>query len=156
MCVRANVNTPPRVIPTWSAAWCSRLTGHEVASGSRDETVRVWDMRTAKCQRMLQDHSSEVHDLVFSPDESLIISASKGKTVRVWDVTSATQLQCHRTKFFQPTLEFRDDGKEILAIGEAITISLYPSKCGTSTTPSQKLGSLRQSRESTATGLPTI
>ncbi|KAI1073345.1 hypothetical protein LB507_011700, partial [Fusarium sp. FIESC RH6] len=40
----------------------------KVASGSHDETIRIWDAETGECERELKGHSSWVNSVVFSHD----------------------------------------------------------------------------------------
>jgi WD40 repeat protein len=42
--------------------------GSQVASGSGDKTVRVWDVQTGQCRHALEGYSDSVHSVVFSPD----------------------------------------------------------------------------------------
>ena len=42
--------------------------GSQVASGSYDNTVRLWDVQTGECQHTLEGHSHRVTSVVFSPD----------------------------------------------------------------------------------------
>jgi WD40 repeat protein len=68
--------------------------GSRVASGSGDNTVRVWDVQTGQCQHTLEGHSARVTSAVFSPDGSRVASGSWDHTVRAWDVQTG---QCQHT-----------------------------------------------------------
>ncbi|RKU28053.1 hypothetical protein C6497_09985 [Candidatus Poribacteria bacterium] len=59
-----------------------------IASGSRDQTVRLWDVNTGKLIRTLTEHKSEIIFLSFSPDGSTLITGSSDMTINYWDVTS--------------------------------------------------------------------
>jgi hypothetical protein len=80
------------------SGWVSSVVfspdGSRVASGSGDNTVRVWDVQTGECQHTLEGHSGSVSSVVFSPDGSRVASGSDGKTVRVWDVQTG---ECQHT-----------------------------------------------------------
>lgn len=54
------------------------------ATGSYDHTVRLWDLRSAKCVMQLQ-HGKPVEDVAFFPGGGLLASAG-GSYVSVWDV----------------------------------------------------------------------
>jgi WD40 repeat protein len=94
----------------------------ELASGSYDDTVRVWDTQTGQCQQTLEGHSHLVSSVVFSPDGSRLASGSHDGTVRVWDVTGMTELLCYNTGSFVHKIEFTDDSTEIVVNGALLSI----------------------------------
>ena len=55
-----------------------------VASGSMDETVRLWDVETGACVRTLEGHGDVVYSVRFSPDGRMVVSCSADRTARVW------------------------------------------------------------------------
>ena len=57
--------------------------GSRVASGSYDNTVRVWDVQTGQYEHMLQGHSGTVTSVVFSPGGSRVASGSHDSTVLI-------------------------------------------------------------------------
>ncbi|KAK9480762.1 WD40-repeat-containing domain protein [Lipomyces japonicus] len=68
--------------------------GNLVASGSFDESIKIWDLRRGTCLRTLPAHSDPVAGLHFSRDGTLIVSGSHDGQIRLWDVTSG---QCLKT-----------------------------------------------------------
>jgi WD40 repeat protein len=56
-----------------------------VASGSRDQTARLWDAPTGDARAVLIGHSHEVTSVVFSLDGQVVASGSRDRTVRLWD-----------------------------------------------------------------------
>lgn len=61
-------------------------------SGSYDQTIRVWDLETGKCLKVLADWKSDwvgnaYTAIALSPDEKFIVSASQSNsTVRIWGI----------------------------------------------------------------------
>src|SRR5438132_253227 len=60
--------------------------GALLASGSDDDTVRLWDAATGKATATLKGHADSVLGLAFSPDGRVLASASADDTVKLWDV----------------------------------------------------------------------
>ena len=59
--------------------------GHRIASGSADNTVRLWNADTGQqIGDPLTGHTGPVRSVAFSPDGHRIASASADKTVRLW------------------------------------------------------------------------
>merc|ERR1711988_1496189 len=67
---------------------CYSPDGKTLASGSRDSTVRIWDVMSGECVHVLNGHSDEVDSVCYSPDGKTLASGSNNKTVRIWDVMS--------------------------------------------------------------------
>ena len=67
-------------------AW-SPGDGTHVASGSADNTVRIWNSGNGSTIYTYGAHNAAVNALVWSPDGVLIASASDDRTVQVWQAT---------------------------------------------------------------------
>jgi len=73
-----------------SAVTCVAISpdGRRVVSGSRDKTLKVWDVATGKCLATLKGHSNSVCSVAISPDGRRVASGSYDETVKVWDVAT--------------------------------------------------------------------
>ncbi|EIN09362.1 WD40 repeat-like protein, partial [Punctularia strigosozonata HHB-11173 SS5] len=74
----------------WSLSFS--FDGRHFASGSWDETIRVWNTSGTgnTVSEPLRGHTNAVWSVGFSPDGSRIISGAPDKTIRVWDAYVAT------------------------------------------------------------------
>ncbi len=50
--------------------------GTWAASGSNDDTVRIWDLETGTCRESLEEHTGNVRSVAITPDGKRILSAS--------------------------------------------------------------------------------
>jgi WD40 repeat protein len=66
--------------------------GQTLASGSGDDTIRLWDVATGQPSgALLQGHTDWVRSVAFSPDGQTLASASADQTIRLWDVATALE-----------------------------------------------------------------
>ncbi|OKL60015.1 hypothetical protein UA08_04515 [Talaromyces atroroseus] len=57
-----------------------------IATGSRDNTIKLWDAR-GTCLMTLVGHDSWIESLVFHPGGKYLLSASDDRTLRCWDLS---------------------------------------------------------------------
>ena len=65
--------------------------GKTLASGSEDETIKLWDVATGKEQATLKGHTHAVCSVAFSPDGKTLASGSGDKTIKLWDVATGKE-----------------------------------------------------------------
>ena len=71
--------------------WCiDRLSNDKIISCSRDKTIRMWDLNSGRCLKILKIHGKSVTSMIVSDDK--IISDSDGE-IKVWNVESGECLQ---------------------------------------------------------------
>jgi WD40 repeat protein len=68
---------------------CFSPDGKQIASGSWDWTIRIWDTQTgALLIGPLSEHTDAVTSIAFSGDGTRIASGSADKSIRIWNVKS--------------------------------------------------------------------
>jgi WD40 repeat protein len=62
--------------------------GRYLASGSRDNTIKIWEVATGKQLRTLTGHSEIVFSVAYSPDGRYLASGSRDNTIKIWEVAT--------------------------------------------------------------------
>jgi G protein beta subunit-like protein len=57
-----------------------------LVTGSEDGTLKIWDTRTSRPQRVY-DHRNAVNDVVVHPNQGELVSCDQGGSVKVWDLS---------------------------------------------------------------------
>lgn len=59
-----------------------------LASGSRDKSIKIWDVNAGVCLMSLTGHDNWVRGVVFHPGGKFLMSCSDDKTVCTWDLVN--------------------------------------------------------------------
>lgn len=117
--------------PVWTVAFDA--TGEILASGSHDQTVRLWDIQTQRCLQVLEGHKDGVRALAFDPDAQRLASGGSDQTIRLWDVQTGiclNVLQGHTGGVF--TLAFTADDQQLISGSFDQTIRVWDPQTGKS------------------------
>ncbi|KAK1237731.1 hypothetical protein MKX07_003567 [Trichoderma sp. CBMAI-0711] len=74
--------------------WVDHLYLMQIASGSSDCTIKIWDITTGACIQTLEGHTGLVNTVAFTADSRRIVSGSNDRSIKIWDLTTGA---CHRT-----------------------------------------------------------
>ena len=97
-----------------------------IASGSADNTVKLWNVSTGKEITTLKGHSAIVFDVSFSPDGKTIASASD--TVKLWDISTGKEIKTFKGHpSVVSSVSFSADGKTIASASDK-TVKLWDIK----------------------------
>lgn len=88
--------------------------GQTLASGSCDNTIRLWNTSSGNHIGALRGHSAQVFSIAFSPDSQMLVSSSRDKTVRLWSMNYRREIRKMRGSFFDVySVDFNPDGQTI-------------------------------------------
>ncbi|XP_010794921.1 lissencephaly-1 homolog A [Notothenia coriiceps] len=59
--------------------------GPFLLSGSRDKTIKMWDVSIGMCLMTLVGHDNWVRGILFHPGGKFIVTCADDKTLRIWD-----------------------------------------------------------------------
>ena len=100
--------------------------GATLASGSDDETVRLWRVADGAPLRTLEGHTDYVRSVAFSPDGATLASGSGDNTVRLWGVADGAALRTlegHTS--FVTSVAFSPDGATLASGSGDKTVRLW-------------------------------
>ena len=106
--------------------------GTTLAGGSRDATIRLWDVATGTVQHTLTEHTRGVRSVAFSPDGTTLASGSEDDTIRLWDVaTGETRHTLTGHTDDVSSVAFSPDGTTLASGSGDNTVRLWDVATGT-------------------------
>ena len=85
--------------------------GTTIATGSSDNSIRLWDSNTGEHIKTLEGHTDALHSVAFSPDGKTLISGDQARSLLVWDLDSGKVLKTLKHSWVVKTVDFSPDGK---------------------------------------------
>jgi WD40 repeat protein len=102
-----------------------------IASGAKDQTVRLWRRGLFRRHRMLGQHGGEVWSVAFHPNGQILASGSADATIAYWDLRTGQRirtLERHRKQVWD--LAFSPDGSTLASASEDGKIILWDGSTG--------------------------
>ena len=115
----------------WVNAIALSSDGRRVVSGSRDKTIKLWNLDTGECLRTLLGHMDSVCAVAFSADSRRALSGSQDKTLRLWDLDTGLCLRTlkgHRGSVI--AVAVLPDGRRALSGSDDKKLKLWSLKSG--------------------------
>ncbi|MBD2184678.1 WD40 repeat domain-containing protein [Aerosakkonema funiforme] len=100
--------------------------GKILISGSRDRTIKLWNIETAAMIRTLKGHTAAVFSVALCADGSTIASGSEDKTVRIWHLETGELLGTFTGHTEQVNaVIFTPDGQSLISASQDKTIKIW-------------------------------
>lgn len=96
--------------------------GQTLASGSRGDTVRLWDVATGRTLPTVEGLTNSVTSIAFNPDGITLASVSENTTVRMWNIATGRTLR---------TLDLQTSGESTVAFtsnGRCLAAASYEGR----------------------------
>ncbi|WP_017715532.1 serine/threonine-protein kinase [Kamptonema formosum] len=105
--------------------------GRWLASGSDDNTIKIWSAATGDLQRTLTGHSNSVISVAFSPDGRWLASGSDDNTIKIWSAaTGDLQRTLTGHSSWVHSVAFTPDGRWLASGGGDATVKIWSAATG--------------------------
>ncbi|KAL6824147.1 WD40-repeat-containing domain protein [Trichoderma camerunense] len=84
-----------------------------IASGSQDQTVKLWDPESGLCIKTLEGHTGIIWSVAWAPDQKHVASASDDASVKIWDSTTGLAKFTLQHKFPVYSVDWSPDGTKL-------------------------------------------
>eukprot|EP00927_Polykrikos_kofoidii_P076422 TRINITY_DN7350_c0_g1_i1.p1 TRINITY_DN7350_c0_g1~~TRINITY_DN7350_c0_g1_i1.p1 ORF type:complete len:399 (+),score=56.31 TRINITY_DN7350_c0_g1_i1:53-1198(+) len=102
-----------------------------IVTASMDNSAKIWNGLSGKCEKTLQGHTSGLHAACFGPDGRFVATASEDHTARLWLSVTA---ECWRTLTGHTdavySVSFSPDGKSLVTASGDHTARIWGVKNG--------------------------
>ncbi len=125
--------------PKWVYSWAYSVAispdGQTLASGTRDNTIKLWQLSTGRELRTLKGHSGwwsvGVFSVAISPDGQTLASGSTDKTIKLWQVSTGREISTltGHTRAIS-SVAFSPDGQTLASGSTDKTIKLWQVSTG--------------------------
>jgi serine/threonine protein kinase len=105
--------------------------GQTIASGSDDNTVKLWQLNDGQEIRTFNGHSDWVYSVAISPNGETLVSGSKDNTVKVWNLKTGQELHnLTGHKGLVNSVAVSQDNENIASGSYDSTINIWDLKTG--------------------------
>jgi WD40 repeat protein len=110
----------------------------QFASGSWDQSIKFWDVRTGQEMRALQDKVLEIEAVAFSRDGKWLAAENSRDTVTLWDVATGNQIRTLHSDKLVPavgqswvySIAFSPDGRWLASGVDDKTVRIWDTRTG--------------------------
>lgn len=117
--------------PVWTVAISP--DGQTIASGSFDNTLKLWNLETGELINSSLGHSKPVLSVTFSPNGQILASASVDNTIKLWDFTNKSIIRTisgNLDSVVSISIAISPDGESIACGSDDRTIKIWQLNSG--------------------------
>jgi len=97
-----------------------------LVSGSRDKTIKVWNLKTERCERTLRgQHDQSVLCLQFDQDQDIIVSGGSDSYVIIWKFSDGSVIRRMTDAHDESVLNLRFDDRFLVTCSKDKFIKLW-------------------------------
>ncbi|KAL2845461.1 hypothetical protein BJY01DRAFT_247722 [Aspergillus pseudoustus] len=141
------VNSQPQTFtgPTgcWISSFCFLPDSQQLATGSDDKTIRLWDLTASRLQQPSKDDYGSVKSICCSSDGQQVASGSSKGIIKLWDPTTGKMerhIEAHDMTIQSISFSASGHRPVLLASGSSdMTIKLWDPKTGRGERPLYKM-----------------
>ena len=110
----------------WIGGMAFSPDGKVLVSGSRDKTMKYWEVPSGKLIRTVKAHAGWVRGVAYSPDGALVASCSDDNTIKFWEAATGRPIRTLKGhKEPVRAIAFSPDGRRLISGGTDRTVKLW-------------------------------
>ena len=102
--------------------------GKILASGSNDNTIKLWNLYTGQEIRTLTGHNYAVYEVCISPNGQILASVSTDYTIKIWNIDTGQEIDT-LTDYKEKSdikINFSSDGKILCISYKSSSVNISP------------------------------
>src|ERR1700759_479936 len=111
------------------AVYSIHLVGNYLISGSRDKSIRIWNVATQQLVRALDNaHEGSVLRVWYHEDTDTIVSGATSGDIIIWRFSTGEVIKKIEKAHEESVLNLMSDGLHIASVGKDRTVKLWDCK----------------------------
>lgn len=90
------------------------VSGRVLASGSDDQTIKLWNPATGALLQTLTGHRERIKSIVITPDDQTLISSSFDNTIKFWNTQTGKEISTITEKTGVRAMLLTPDGQTLI------------------------------------------